>query len=125
MFFNHKNKKEDLRNLNLLDLIPAGLVDHVMDPDGKAELLVPKFRNEKFARWFIPGWKSRFYKLHLDENGTRVWLSMNGLKSVMEICNELNGPIGQDATDRISSYFLELYQAGCVDFRRPGETNLT
>lgn len=105
------------KNANLLELVPVGKVKHFINESGKVDLLVPKFRNEKFARWFIPSWKSPFVTLHLDEQGSKIWLEINGEKNVQEICNNLDGDADHQKMERVGKFFTQLFSNGCISFR--------
>lgn len=107
-----------LMNVNVLDLVPVGKVKHFVNESGKVDLLVPKFKNDKFARWFIPSWKSPYITMHLDDHGSKVWLGINGEKNVQEICKELAGQTGDDITERVGRFITDLYSNGCVSFRQ-------
>ena len=104
--------------VNVLDLVPGGKVKHFLNESGKVDLLVPKFRNEKFARWFIPSWRSPYITLHLDVHGSKVWLGINGEKNVRQICDALEGESGENTPERVGKFMTELYSNGCVSFRQ-------
>ena len=106
---------------NLLDLIPIGAVGHRISESGKVDLLIPKFKNEKFARWFIPKWKSLHVTMHLDEQGSKVFLAMNGEKNIQQISEELEKEIGDDTFIRIGKFVSHLYRNGCITFKQLNE----
>jgi hypothetical protein len=111
-------RRKILRSTSLLDLIPVRLVKHETDAEGKTVLLVPKFRNEKFARWFIPRRKSTHYRVRIDEKGSLIWNEMNGLDNIGTILEKTGNQLGPQETERIGKYCTMLYDAGYITFRQ-------
>jgi hypothetical protein len=111
-------RRKILRSTSLLDLVPVRLVQHEISAEGKIELLVPKFRNEKFARWFIPHRKSTHYRVRIDEKGSLIWEKMNGQDSVGIILGNIGDQLGPQETERMGKYCTMLYDAGYITFRQ-------
>lgn len=104
-------------NLNLLEMVPVRSAEYKVNDTGRIDVMIPKFRNERFARWFIPRWKSMHHTLHLDEQGSAVWIKIDGIKNTGEISLSFDASLGNDASVRISRFITGLYEAKCITFR--------
>jgi len=114
-------RRQILKNTSALDLIPVRLYEHKVNDDGNVTILVPKFKNERFARFFIPARKSIYISIHLDELGSATWLAMDGSKNIDIICKELSEKFGDKiypAQERIIKFFSGLYHNKQITFRQ-------
>lgn len=100
-------------------MVPVIVAGHEMSDNGKVDIRIPKFRNEKFARWFIPRRKSLYHTLHLDELGSRVWIKIDGKKDIKEICNSPDFMHEDDRNERIGRFITQLYEARCIALLQP------
>lgn len=120
MFASSKDKKI-LNNINALELIPVVKHEHKINEDGNVVILIPKFKNQKFARWFIPKRKSIYYSVNLDPIGSEVYLKIDGNKSLAEICSLINlnseSPIA-DLEQRASAFISNLYSYKFITFKQ-------
>lgn len=119
---NFFQRRKILRSTSLLDLVPVPLVSHEQNESGKVELLVPKFRNEKFARWFIPRRRTVHYRIKLDETGSRVWLQLDGVKTFETLLQQLTLPGETDFEERLGKFFTLMYDNGYITFKQLIET---
>ncbi len=116
-----KLKKQTVQNY--LTMVPVKNVKEFTETDGKIILLLPKFKNEKFGRWFIPRRKSAHFRIHLDDLGSKVWIEIDGNKSVDEICQSLESQFSKDSEqvnqleERITKFLTELYKSRFITFR--------
>jgi Coenzyme PQQ synthesis protein D (PqqD). len=107
---------------NYLSFIPTRKIQEFSESDGKISLLVPKFKNERFGKWFIPKHKSIHFKIHLDELGSQVWWLIDGNRSVEEICNLLNDFLNthhkpaDQLEERVTRFLTDLHRNGFVSF---------
>ena len=104
-------RRKILKKTNALDLIPIRRCEHRAEEDGTVTILVPKFRNEKVSN-FMLGKRSRFISIHLDENGTAVWLEIDGIKDVRTICGNIKTHLGEEfpqVEHRTSKFMSRLY----------------
>ena len=115
-------KEKTKKTFNLLEMVPVCTAEHEITGDGRVNIRIPKFRNEKFARWFIPGHKSLYHTLHLDDQGSEVWKTIDGKLNVNEICTKINKPGSDNIHDRVSRFISQLYQAKCIAFRELNES---
>lgn len=114
-------RRKILKSTSALDLIPIRVHNHTISDEGLITILVPKFKNEKFARFFIPARKSIYISIHLDELGSAVWLAIDGIKRVETICSELTERLGdniQPAEERIVKFFTGLYHNKHITFKQ-------
>ena len=110
-----------LKSTSALDLIPVRIHNHKVEEDGIVTILVPKFKNEKFARFFIPARKSIYISINLDELGSAVWLAMDGNKNTTAICNELTEAFGEKihpAEERVVKFLSGLYHNKHITFKQ-------
>jgi len=115
---NFFQRRRFLKSSNLLDLVPVRLVKYEATEENKVDLKVPKFRNEKFARWFIPSRKPIHITIHLDQQGSAVWLAMDGQRNVQEIVDLLQETLGADTEKRIAQFCTKLYDGRYITFRQ-------
>ncbi|GAB4152517.1 MAG: hypothetical protein Fur0015_15170 [Ignavibacteriales bacterium] len=114
-----KERGKILRESNYLDLHPIRLIDFEQDEKGLLTLIIPKFENKFFVKYFVPYMKSPNVKLKLDELGSAAWLAIDGKKSVEEISNELTVKFGekiQPAEERLTSFLSQLYEQRIITF---------
>ena len=115
-----------MKSTNTIDLIPVRKTDHEITEDDKVCLLIPKFRNEKFARWFIPRRKSLFFTVKLDEIGSYLWLAIDGQKNISELGEILSEKFGkrvQPPEETITKFASQLYQNEYIIFKQLIPTN--
>jgi hypothetical protein len=108
-----------LKSTSALDLVPIRIHNHKINEDGTVVILVPKFKNEKFARFFIPARKSIYISINLDALGSAVWLAMDGKKDTNTICKELTEEFGEKifpADERIVKFLSGLYHNKHITF---------
>lgn len=105
-----KNKTQ-----NYLDNIPVKnqKIEWETDADGKVTLLIENngFFNKMAQRLFG---KPKTSQIHLDENGSFVWLLIDGEKNIEEIGKKVSENFGEKAEplyERLSQFFkiLESY----------------
>ncbi|HJZ39408.1 MAG TPA: PqqD family protein [Bacteroidales bacterium] len=120
MMFQHR------KQINYLDMIPVRNVKDYSVDSGKITLLIPKFKIEWMNKWFIPGNRSKQFRIHLDDMGSRVWLLIDGKKSTGEICDLLTGTdtTGKDQPleieERVTRFLSQLYKNRFILFSQPG-----
>ena len=111
------------KQVNYLDVIPVRNVKEFSEEGGKVMLLVPKFKRAWIEKWFIPGNRSKYFRIHLDELGSRVWLLIDGEKSTGEICDRLaeSGLAEKshqgDLELRVTRFLSQLYKSRFILFK--------
>lgn len=114
-------RRRILKNTSALDLIPIRLHEHILEENGNVTIIVPKFKNSRFARFAIPASKSMHYSIHLDELGSAVWIAMDGKKNTSEICNELTQLFGDKihpVEERVVKFLSGLYHNKHISFKQ-------
>jgi len=93
--------------------------EHKINEEGKVVVIVPKFSNQNFARWFIPKRKSTHFNVKLDEIGSESWLAIDGARSVADIASLLEGkfsmPEGESPV-RLTKFLTQLYDQRFISF---------
>lgn len=118
---NFFQRRRILLNTNALDLVPIRKHKHELNSDGLVTILIPKFKNEKFARFFIPTRKSIYISIHLDEIGSAVWLSIDGIKDTAEICKLMVEKFEdkiQPVEERVVKFLSGLYNNKHITFKQ-------
>lgn len=73
---------------------------------------------EKFASWLVK--KSNISDLALDEQGSAVWLLMNGERNIYEIAMEMSKKFGDTkevAIEKLITYSTYLSRKGWIHFK--------
>lgn len=109
--------------LNYLDMTPVRNVQDFIQDDEKITLLIPKFRSRWMRDFMVPGNRSKFIRIHLDEAGSKVWQLIDGKRNVGEICTMLDGlpsrEVHSNDTDqiRLTKFLSHLYRNRFIIFR--------
>lgn len=96
---------------NLLTMTPLRNLEWETGTDGRAILLVPKFRNRLVVRWFVPMLARPVIRVSLDEHGTYVWSRCDGTTPVADIGRAMAEHFGEpvDAVyERIGRFLAVL-----------------
>ncbi len=103
---------------NLLDLKPLRLFEHKLDGE-RATVLVPKYRT-CWMQWLQRRLARPFWKLHLDEIGTAVWLECDGQRTVAEIGTHLKNEFGEaiePVWERLPAFLRQMRRSELIDLR--------
>lgn len=120
---NFFKRRKILRNTSFLDLTPVRVNDHEHEENGIVVLLVPKFKSTRLSRFLVPGTKSSFFKIKLDELGSNTWLAMDGNKNVRALCDKLIVDLGEkfkpheEVEKRVMRFLSQLYDQRYITFR--------
>lgn len=93
---------------------------HQVQENGRVTLIVPKFKNPTLRQWLIPRGKSDHFRIHLDELGSATWLSIDGNRTVEEICRYLDQEMGEKIHPvevRVTKFLTLLYDQRYISFR--------
>lgn len=116
---NFFKRRSILKKLNYLEATPIRKCDFNTNEEGIVTLIVPKFKNEKFNKWFL-NHRKRFFRISLDEVGSVVWQQIEGDRKVYEICNKASEILGekvQPADQRVTKFLTMLYDARYISFK--------
>lgn len=117
-FFKRRNI---LKNINALDLIPICKHPHEITEEGKINLQVRKFKNPKLSKFFISKRRSESFKIKLDELGSASWLEIDSKKNTQEICNSIREKSDEkmpDLEDRLTKFLMLLYEQRYITFKQ-------
>jgi len=116
---NFFQRRKILKGVNYLSLTPIRLKEHEDIDDGKVAIIFPKFKRKSMRKFFVPGNKSEFVRIKLDELGTASWLAIDGKKSVKDICIDLENKFGErihPVEERTTKFFSSLYEQRYITF---------
>ena len=119
MGLNFFQRRRILKGVNYITLVPIRLKEHEEIEDGRIAIIFPKFKDVRVRRFVVPGNKSDFTRIKLDEFGTETWLSIDGKRSVKEICNHLEDKFGEKidpVEERTTSFLSALYEQRYISF---------
>lgn len=117
-------RRKILKSVNALELIPVAVVKYEVTVDRKVSLVIPRFNNKFLRRIFTGARVNESYMMSLDKNGSLVWLSINGEKTIGAISKEISeyykttDKSFENAEERISEFLTRLYQEGCISFKQ-------
>jgi hypothetical protein len=86
---NFFERRRFLKKANLLDLTPVRLHEYEVEETGKVVILVKKFKSVRFAH-FVLGKHSPVIRIKLDETGSEVWKTIDGVSNVAALLDNLN-----------------------------------
>ena len=119
---NFIRKLKILKKANYLELTPLKLMEEKFNDDGKVDILLPRFKNKFFRNFSRSSKKGEFIVIHLDRQGSLIWLSIDGVKNVGTIClqmnnqyNELFDPPSETET-RVTKFLSMLYDQKYISF---------
>lgn len=115
---NFFKRRRILKNLNYLEATPIRKCDFNKNEEGIITLIVPKFKNERFNKWFFHH-RRRYFRISLDEVGSVVWQQIDGHTRVLDICNKSVDILGdkiQPVEQRVTKFLTTLYEARYISF---------
>ncbi len=74
-------------------------------------ILQPKFTNKWLAAWLLPRMRRPYFRIKLDEFGSRAWLECDGKKTVADIASSLQEKFGkriEPVYDRLGQFINKL-----------------
>ncbi len=112
-----KIKKDE----NYLERIPARKENLEWTKDEK-DIVTISIRNKGVFNFIAQKLfkKPKVSYIHLEENGSFIWLSMDGKKNLVEIGKELDEKFGEKAHplyERLAKYVQMLETCGFIEFR--------
>jgi hypothetical protein len=120
---NFFRRRKILKKANYLDLTPLRLMDHRLRDDGKVNVLLPRFKSRLGKALLQPAGKSQEIEIKLDETGSVIWLMIDGMLNVHEICTRLEEQMPEKFTvhgeteKRVTEFLSLLYQQRYITFR--------
>ena len=113
-------RRKILKSTNSLELIPIKILDHEITQQGRIKLLVPRFKNKILSNIFTGNRKSEYFKISLDEKGSKSWLLIDNVKCISDIAKELltDGQSIDDLENSLITFFVKLYNEGFITFKQ-------
>ncbi len=117
-------RRKILKTINALDLVPVPLVKHLVTEEGRVKLLIPRISNKLLQQLLTGKHLSPEFKITLDEIGSKVWLLIDGNKTVAElassiiITHEEKGLQMDSVEERVVAFITRLYQEDYISFRQ-------
>jgi hypothetical protein len=115
-----KNKTEESRELNLLELVPARNIEWKRTEEGLICLLKPKFQIPFLRKHLQPRLKNPHYRINLDKIGTLFWESCDGKRTVEQIAIHMKNSLGDEVEplyDRITLFLQSLEKNKFILFK--------
>jgi len=111
----------DMKNrepANLLEMSLTRRFEWEAGPDGRAVVLVPKFRQPLLVRWLLPFLARPNFRVRFDDFGTFVWQRCDGTMPVSQIAEEIAAAFGERAEplyERLGQFVRRLERDGLVE----------
>jgi hypothetical protein len=112
------------RKQNFFDMTPIANYAHEVNIDGIVIVLIPRFDNHIIGKWLNKKSSKKEIKTDLDEQGSKVYLLIDGKRTVFEIYKIIKeeGILDiEQAQERIVTYFRMLYNNGLIEFKELGK----
>ncbi len=103
-----------------MDLHPLVLVNYEVDSDNRVKIFIPKFKNVILVSILKKFNRKNYYTVKLDELGSKVWINIDGVKTIEEICNIVKKDINtndENFEERIVKFFFILYKQKAISFK--------
>jgi len=110
-------KRKVARTLNLLEIKPLRNVAWETGEEGRAVLIVPKFRNRLLRRWLLPLMAKPDFRVRLDPYGSLIWQHCDGKTAVSEIGEKLRATFGSSIEplyERLGQFIARLEREDLV-----------
>ncbi|MEI6455343.1 MAG: PqqD family peptide modification chaperone [bacterium] len=120
---NFVEKRKLLKESNFLELTPVKVMAHEIREEGLVNILMPRFKNIYLSRMFQPRRKEKVIKIKLDASGSKVWLKIDGITKVSEICEHLAAENPSlftsvpETETRVTRFLSMLYLQRYITFR--------
>ncbi len=112
---------------DLLNAIPVRTVEYEEDENSSVFLINQKSKSPFINRILDLFQSPRYFRVKLDNYGSRCWKLADGSRTVLEICRALEkefaGQIEQ-AESRTVLFFYQLFKAGQIKFYKKTEEGM-
>ena len=109
---------------NILLFIPDHQTKWQQTEQDRVVLLRPKFKLAWLKKVILPRMKHPYFRIHLDEFGSWVWLQIDGKKTVYEIGGALKTKFGSDIEpvyERLGLFINQLARNRFITLEKPGD----
>jgi hypothetical protein len=96
---------------NLLEMKPVRNIGWETEPDGRAVLIIPKFRGALLQKWLLPWLARPNFRVKLDAHGSFIWQHCDGQTPVANMAEEMLvafGPEIEPVYERIAAFIRKL-----------------
>ena len=120
---NFFQRRKILKKANYLDLTPLRQMEFKTREDGRVDIIMPRFKHHIWKRALQPHWKKEVIPIHLDEIGSAIWLRMDGINNVGELCKSLQViypeslHTPEETEKRVTQFLSLLYQQRYITFK--------
>ena len=120
---NFFQRRKILKKANYLDLTPLRQMEYEVLENGKVDILMPRFKHPVLRRALQPRRKGEIIPIHLDEIGSAIWLCIDGIMHVHEICKSVQASLEkklqppEETEKRVTEFLSMLYQQRYITFR--------
>ncbi|MEI6091873.1 MAG: PqqD family protein [bacterium] len=116
------------RKQNFFDMTPVRNYEHEINDKGIVVVLIPRFDNHFVGKWLNKISSKKEIRTDLDESGSKVWLLIDGKRTVYDIFKVIKSEGILDleqAQERIVTYLRMLYNNGLIEFKefKKGKNN--
>lgn len=108
------------RTQNFFDMTPIRNYKFETNEEGVVVVLIPRFDNHFIGKWLNNRSSKKEIRTDLDEAGSKVWLLIDGTRTVYDIFKVIKEESLIDieqAQDRIVTYLRMLYNNGLIEFK--------
>ena len=120
---NFFQRSKILKKANYLDLTPLRQMEFKTKDDSRVDIIMPRFKHHIWKRALQPHWKKEVIPIHLDEIGSAIWLRMDGINNVSELCKSLQATYPEklhppeETEKRVAQFLSLLYQQRYITFK--------
>jgi hypothetical protein len=108
------------RKQNFFDMTPITNYKHEINSEGIVVVLIPRFDNHFVGKWLNKKSSKKEIKTDLDKSGSKVWLLIDGKRTVYDIYKIVKDESLLDleqVQERIVTYMRMLYNNGLIEFK--------
>lgn len=112
--------KKRVKQANVMELVPQRLRECEVSTSGLVTLLIPRTKNQFMLRIMTRMNRAHNFTIELDEIGSVVWQLVDGVRSVEEVCLELEKSSDnnmEQSGQRVVRFLSGLYHGKHIGFR--------
>lgn len=113
------NKKR-VKQANVLELLPVRLREHELDEEGLVTVLIPRTQSRFMLSVMTRMKRSHHFTFQLDRMGSVVWQAVDGVRSVEEICRQIEKDSEEQLEQfcqRVIRFLSGLYHGKHIGFK--------
>lgn len=113
------NKKQ-VKKANILALVPVRLREMELDEEGLVTVLIPRTKSRFMLSVMTRLKRSHHFTFQLDKVGSVVWQAVDGVRSVEEICQQIERDSEEQLEQfcqRVIRFLSGLYHGKHIGFK--------